>query len=1030
MLALLFMGYLFFKLIIYYTESGRVNRVTKQSPSKTTGNIAIDSYDYDMLMARKDLAFDVRTKEAYAQRLAALTAERDHNRTDLLLKARREAAAAKKLAKLEQRHAGAYTESAVIGELKDGGASMTDVHENVTDHVGEEVALTKVGVPLHSTAEGTETEYSLNSFFERPFSIYDAAWTTDTEHNISLNVWERWSAKPAVRNKLSNYAYFRGKLHVKIALSGTPFHYGRLLCSYQPYAKYNDNLLAYDSLLQHTSPDPANTRILYKAYLSQAPGAKTMDIKENKPMEIEIPFISYKQKFRLFNDKNTVLTNSTYLYDFYEAGELRLTTLNRFKVANADYSGPVSINVYAWCTDVELGTITGTNMDITAESAVIRTESKGQSKKAAEPAVSPMYSGEGNFGSRLMESIEKGGSEYAEPGPVTKVASAVASAGESLSEVPIIGRFAKATSTIAKGVSKVASLFGWSKPEILDKAVFVKNQPFQNGAVLSGHQTEFKIACDPKCELTVDPTIGGVDCDDMAISTLCAKKSYIGSFDWKDSDVAMTDILWRAGISPMMGVFLEDMPGPGNVNFYQDSAMAFAARPFNYWRGNIKLSFEIVCSKFHRGKLLFRYEPNSSQYGLISSSPAQMNQQNTTILDIQNGQQITFDIDWAHERSWAAVPYNAVNNYKNHYSNDCRGDRTTAYIPKLDATSWDFFGDELNGVLEVRVLNELVQPTNLSDVTINVYAWSDEMSFAFPTERRLPENRSSTGSSGSKMIHTESAMIGTSPVTADNSEEKIVSNSANMDHVHLDHMGEKVVSLRALLKRFVSAFHYGIIPVDSGKKMFNYVNTIIPWSSNGPGEPPYTPDDNLNETTLFNYMKWSYMGYRGSFKHRIRLVGDSGPNTHDYLNVRLLGPDSSSDFTEIGVSSWATTAKANIINPKSNFYDRGPIYASMTNRLEGGINFHHESNGGVEFTIPYYSTNLFQFSFCGNPNGYGIDEVGGMQKYYPNKFACAFTTYSSGLNLTVIDDVAIGEDFTFFRFQGASPFGNTGGTQG
>lgn len=1027
------MGYLFFKFIIYYTESGRINRKTKQFPSKTTGNLAIDSYDYDMLIARKDLAFDVRTKDAYAQRLAALTAERDHNRTDKLLTARREAAAAKKLAKLEQRHAGAYTESAIIGELRDQGAGMTDVHENVTDHVGEEVVTTKVGVPLHSTAEGTETEYSLNTFFERPFSIYDAAWTTDTEYNIALKVWNLWSKKPAVRNKLSNYAYFRGKLHVKIALSGTPFHYGRLLCSYQPYAAYNENLRSYDSMLQATSPDPNNTRILYKSYLSQAPGAKTMDIKENQPMEIEIPFISYKQKFRLFNDANTVITNSTDFYDFYEAGELRLTTLNRFKVANADYSGPVSINVYAWCTDVELGTITGTNIDITAESAVIRTEAKGKSnsKGSDQSETSPMYSGEGNFGSRLMESIEKGGTEYAEPGPVTKVATAVASAGESLKDVPFIGGFAKATSTIAKGVSKVASLFGWSKPEILDKASFVKNQPFQNGAVLSGHQTEYKIACDPKCELTVDPTIGGVDCDDMAISTLCAKKSYIGSFDWKDSDVAMTDILWRAGISPMMGVFLEDAPGsPGNVNFYQDSAMAFAARPFNYWRGNIKLSFEIVCSKFHRGKLLFRYEPNSSQYGLISSSPAQMNQQNTTILDIQNGQQITFDIDWAHERSWAAVPYNAVNNYKNHYSNDCRGDRTTAYIPKLDASSWDFFGDELNGVLEVRVLNELVQPTNLSDVTVNVYAWSDEITFAFPCERRLPHDRSWTAGSGTMLKTTESAVIGTTPVTLDNSEEKIVENSANMDHVHLDHMGEKVVSLRALLKRFVTSFHYGISPTTSGKKMINYVGTIIPWSSTTPEQGVYFQNDDFNETTLFNYMRFSYMGYRGAIKHRIRLFGDSGPNTHDYLNVRLLSPDSSSDYTELGLSDWSTDTKANLINPKNNFYDRGPIYASMTNRLEGGINFHHESNGGVEFTIPYYSTNLFQFSFCSNPNGHGLDEVGGMQKYYPNKFACAFTTYSGGANLTVADDVAIGEDFTFFRFQGASPFGSTGGVQG
>ena len=1043
----------------------RAKGVPRHASSATTGNVAIDSYDFEQLIARADLGFDIRTKDAYYQRLTHLVAHRDQARTEQILRTRKEHAMAKKAAKLEQRHAGAYTESALIGEMDNNGASNAEEHENLRDHVGEETVATKVGVPLHATDDGSETVHTLNAFFERPFSIYDAAWNADTEYNIALKVWDLWSKKPAVRNKLANYAYFRGTLHVKIAMSGTPFHYGLLMASYQPYAKYNDNIKAYDDmLLAPAKPAVANTQILYKAYLAQAPGAKTMDIKENRPMEIEIPFISYKQKFRLFNNANTVITNSTSFHDFEEAGELRLTTLNRFKVANSDYSGPVSVNVFAWCSGIELGTITGTNMDITAESKIISVEARPRTsgKKSAQKTAKkiareasdledelsdeddswgarydreqaqrssnwqkskenkPMYSGKGSIGSRFMDSLEKGGDEYSEPGPVSKIATAVAGVGESLQDIPVIGGFAKATTTIAKGVGRVASWFGWSKPEILDKASFVKNQPFQNGAILSGAQTEYKIACDPKNELTVDPSIGGVDGDDMALARLCATKSFIGSFTWKDTDVAMTDVLWKTGISPMMGVFLGDLAGTGgNTHYFQDSAMSFAARPFTYWRGNIKLTFEIVCSKFHRGKLLFRYEPNTSQYGLIASSPAQLNQQNTTILDIQNGQQITFDIDWAQMRSWAVIPVRATDWSPIQYTNDIRGDTTTPYIPGLDASTQTFHADEMNGVLEVRVLNELVQPTPLSDVSINVYAWSDDMSFALPTERHLPTNRS---------YSVQSAIIGTEHITEEHAEEKLVQNSSSMDKIHLDHMGEKVVSLRSLLKRFTTVSWWSKSVASIGIGYFNLVNFNIPVIKNGPKPSGYTPSGNHEERHLFQYMKWSYMGLRGGMKHRVRIFGDTNPSLHSYSNVRLLQADDSFDTSAIGIAQYANSI-GDLTNGAVDGVEDYPIHASLANRIDGGINYHHASNGGIEYVTPYYSSNLFEFSFCADPAGYGNDTIGGHSAWWCNKHAVAIAanpTLSS--NVVLLEDIATGEDFTFFRFQGASPFGiNSGG---
>merc|ERR1712159_476978 len=375
-------------------------------------------------------------------------------------------------------------------------------------------------------------------------------------------------------------------------------------------------------------------------------------------------------------------------------------------------------------------------------------------------AVSTGGQGLGTYMSEMASDVKKEviKTEYDDPGPVTKVATAISNVGGMLSDVPIIGDFAKATSAVFKGLGAVSNFFGFSKPVILEPAMFVKNMPFQNGAVGNVKETAYMLSVDPKLELSVDPSLGGMNVDELVIGNIASRKSYIGTFDWSDADVAMTDVLWNTTVDPNMGIALigarnvreEDQPNGGTQNNYlQDSALAFSSRPFSYWRGTINYTFEVVCSRFHRGKLLIRYEPNIQQYNtIIKNNQAPLNQQNSVILDIQNGQTVTIKCDWAATRSWANMPppsqdrllYDGTLNQENPYSNNqswnyCGQASDNVFVPDYQGSS------DNNGVLEVRVLNELVQPTPDATVTINVYAWSDDMEYARPSAEGMDFQR-------------------------------------------------------------------------------------------------------------------------------------------------------------------------------------------------------------------------------------------------------------------------------------------------
>ena len=107
-----------------------------------------------------------------------------------------------------------------------------------------------------------------------------------------------------------------------------------------------------------------------------------------------------------------------------------------------------------------------------------------------------------------------------------------------------------------------------------------------------------------------------------------------------------------------------------------------------------------------------------------------------------------------------------------------------------------------------------------------------------------------------------------------------------------------------------------------------------------------------------------------------------------------------------------TTGKFAGVLPQENFLGT----------MDGTVNFHIATNGGVEFEVPFYSRNLFVFSFARWFSN-GSDSF---DDYWNQAWSAkTLLKTTSGQTNIVVQDFATAEDFTFLRFQGAPFFSGT-----
>lgn len=820
------------------------------------------------------------------------------------------------------------TESGEEGQQNSGlvDEATIKVHENLTDMGGEPEDDEKYPT-YERMAVGQKGNLDLNGFLARPITLLRATISPGSDFTAQIDLWAEYLNSPSVKAKLRNYAYLRANLNIRLAVSGTPFHFGKLLVSYQPLARYNKNL-SFDF------GDETTYRRQKITYFSQSPYAKVIDVKDNQPLEMTFPFISPQPMLRLFDKSSPlVLGAATPFPDSLGFGELFIYSLSPLGSASTEPT-EVSVYLYAHLTDVELGAPTGTVIAVTTESGMMK-------KKKS-----------------------KGKPDERKSGPLEIVASRASEIAYALTSIPAIAPFAHASGMTLAGIGNLAALFGFSVPTMNNEPARVKNEPFQNGAQLIGYDTGKRLTLDPKQELSIDPRVVCRDEDEMAIATICARESYMATFVWSTVDSALGTSIWAIPVNPRLST---SAPMGVGTRVRCPTALEFAATPFEYWRGDITYRFEIVCSKFHRGKLAFYFEPNVAQRSLIDAV-LDLNKQYIKIIDIQETQDITFTVKWAFPRPWARLMLAA--------QTQDLGDSL-----EINYTLSEF----ANGYIGVVPFTQLQSP-NDTGITVNVYTMSDNMMFNNFTSAHMPSSRPILSESG---VWTESGRLSTQEIT----HMDLNDSSATMDYISEECFGEVPVSYRALMKRFASAQAVSTLEISGDSSDGSIEIVEIPMY------PKILPDYNAtttsNKFSLYSYLRYAYIGIRGGMRHRITFRGDLEFGALNSLVVRANPP-------------------AEVLPSQYNVFSGSTSSTSPV--MDGILRYVPATNGGIEFELPLYTNNLFGVSFNGEPFPLGTSLIN-------PRLVRSFDVYMSYLRASspiyAVHDFSTAEDFSLFGFQGA-----------
>lgn len=829
--------------------------------------------------------------------------------------------------------------------------------QNVTfmdAHPGFKTVTDSIIDPVRSAALNDDA--TLEHFFQRPLKIFSQDWITAQPNGGLLferfNPWQLYFENPRVINRISNFKLMHAKLCVKFTINGNAFHYGRVICSYEPLA-------SFDTMTVNRAFIDADV-----VAASQRPHV-FLDPTNSQGGELCLPF---------FTPRN--LLDITTM-DWREMGEITMHSIQGLKHANGA-TDQVTINVFAWAEDVRLSIPT-----------------------QVEP------------GAILPQAAEGGGDEYGKR-PVSRIAGAVANYASYLVKAPVIGPFARATEIGASAIGTIATIFGYSSPACLDVSHY-RPVTSANISCTNMPSDAQKMSVDAKQELSIDPrTVGLASQDELDINYIASHESWFTSFSWGIGAPTET-LLFNVVVDPgVHTVFNDELHFP---------APAFACMPFRYWRGTLRYRFQIVCSKFHKGRLKVVYDPSAT------ALTAEYNTAYTAIVDISDTSDFSIDVGWGQR-----------NPYRDHFlPTTAQGDMFLDSGP-LSYSSNSGIG---NGVLSVFVVNELTVPDSTinNDISVNVFVSAlSDFEVASPESEYIGNLRITAPGSipapaapegGPPPPEDETPPVAPEvPTTSDPiepqaqeglTEEKLKVDSepyhvssevtfgnqvpSTGDPTNLIYFGEKIKSMRQMLKRFsrhtllpgigaadtmgarsrTPAFptYAGyVLDVPSSRRSFFTVSgTYFPgWF------------------TFMNYVTCAYGGWRGGIRHMYDLSEYVGNDVSQNTSVLVRrNPFENTLFWVENLrinNTWRLDTAAGVLNSPEAIqsWDGGVVQAMNVNpfvSFEAPYQLPHRFSPAKRKSSPAifdeFDTGI-DMHFHGNFNSlsnrsYGYDYVAGAEDY-------------------------------------------------
>jgi hypothetical protein len=650
---------------------------------------------------------------------------------------------------------------------------------------------------------GYNPDSDLGNFLSRPIRQSAQVWAVGQSLFYKFNPWAAFCENAIVRDKIKNYELLRCKLHMKAVISGTQFHYGRAMASYNPYVAgdqvtvernfFNIDLIGA-SQKPHIFLNPTN----------------------NEGGELVLPFMYHKNFMEIPKA------------DWDDMGDIYIKSFGTLRHAN-NGDDPVTVTIYLWATDVVLTVPTSSDPPLASQSG------RGSAQLGAK-----------NKSNKLNND------EYG-TGIISKPAAAVAEAAGALSKIPVIGPYMTATQIAAGRMADVAKIFGYSRPSVISNVLLQKPLPGGNLANTDAADAVQKLTLDSKCELTVDSRTVGLDgTDEMIISDIVQRESFINDFDWA-AGKSVDSLLWNCRVNPMMFSSLDS-----EIHM---TPMAHMACAFEHWQGSIKFRFQIVKSNFHKGKLLVRWDPNNF------TSTVNYNTNYSRVVDIAETDDFEIVVGWGQSAPWKAcgdpyqssIPYDMVNRLNED--------------PKYS-----------NGVLEVSVLNELVCPAPDSSIFVNVYVSAcEDFRLAAPTNDKLtqfhlfkPPPAALKSQSG---IPEESKAMkdGDAPTGAPALDPIIGLNSA-VDNTYLVYYGDPPCTIRELCKRYSYTRGWKFPDASADSIRINGLRNkngpyFTGWDNTGVDSSAASGAVTTGATAFSAWFQPCYAGVRGAYRKKYLFEG-------------------------------------------------------------------------------------------------------------------------------------------------------------
>lgn len=768
-----------------------------------------------------------------------------------------------------------------------------EVHEVVSFVDNSAGDVTDLGYSHSDIASrGATVNTSLEHFLSRPTLIDTRVWTTATATGNLGTVLEPWYLllnNPVIRSKIENYAYLRAKLCMKVVVNATPFHFGLMRVAYEP----NVNAAGGGDRTSKIRSNPTTALTQIIPY-SQLPGIWVLPA-DDSGGELKVPFFRHTNWLQL--------TNAT---DVQRCGNLTYHVAFPLTVASTSGSTSISIQTFAWFEDVELN---GSTAELSLQAR----------------------------------------DEY--DGPISRVASAAANVASKLENVPVIGKFARASNIGASAIAGIASIFGFTNTPIIDGVHTFTPAPGAHLASAEISTAVQKLSLDPKQELSIDPTMHGLSSEDeMSIKYITSKKSALVMDGWSTSDTTGT-VIFNARVNPAMfgSVSIVDAGVVERAERVYHTPVSYLSSLFQHWRGDVIFEIQVICTKFHKGRLKIAWDPLGNS-GAVALSE---NKVYTTILDIGQNNKAMF-----------RVPYHSAYNFLRNRSvgADNWGPGNVLTInPQFD-----------NGQFQISVLTPLMSPVSPQNVGVLIsFYGAENFEFANP--------RSTLGAAYNASPPSFFAVQAKDEVTAESTAVTFGDQGSKHEEQYALNFGEKIVSLRSLLHRY-SLYDVSCLDRSSAtrcalySKSYTRLPPMFGYDPNGTSTANKllvvgTSNFNYTPTHPLTFVAMMYGAFSGSVNYYVNAGADLYPYIGDVRVQRI------SDNTLASYRAGIASHTINTATTKSAF-NRFMNMSNIPAATGGGTFTNSQTNAAINFNYPMMASTNWNYTDPTKSNiGSGADQT-------------------------------------------------------